>query len=266
VLATTKERILNTAERLFAERGYSATSLRAIIAAADVNLASVHYHFDSKESLLEAVILRRAIPANEERLRLLELCEREAGDGPPDATKVIEAFVLPAFLAAKDPSRGGPVYRRLVGRLYAEGDLMPRMTAKHFVPLLARFANALARSLPDLPQVELYWRVHFAMGSVAMALRGTSDWEAFDGGLQEPRDTEMLLRRLVGFLDAGFRAPVVEAPRSAPAPATPASAAPVSATPVSATPVSAAPLPDPPLSDARMSENEPMSVAAGKES
>jgi AcrR family transcriptional regulator len=61
----TKERILDTAERLFAERGYSATSLRAIIAEADVNLASVHYHFDSKEALLEAVFLRRALPANE---------------------------------------------------------------------------------------------------------------------------------------------------------------------------------------------------------
>ena len=140
----TKERILDTAERLFAERGYSATSLRSIIAAADVNLASVHYHFHSKEALLEAVFLRRALPANLERLQLLEYCEREAGDGPPDLTKVIEAFVMPAFLAAKDPARGGPLFRKLMGRLYAEGDVMPHMISKHFIPLLARFAAVLA--------------------------------------------------------------------------------------------------------------------------
>jgi AcrR family transcriptional regulator len=212
--STTKERILDTAERLFAERGYSATSLRSIIAAADVNLASVHYHFDSKEDLLEAVFLRRAVPANEERLRMLEACEREAGNDPPDLQKVIEAFVMPAFLQAKDPARGGPVFRRLVGRLYAEGDLMPRMISKHFVPLLIRFASALSRALPDLPQEELYWRVHFAMGSVSQALRGTGDWEVFQGVLQESGDTALMLHRLVNFLDAALRAPVVRMPVS----------------------------------------------------
>ena len=210
----TKERILDTAERLFAERGYSATSLRSIIAEADVNLAAVHYHFDSKEALLEAVVLRRAIPANEERLQLLERCESEAGDGPPELRKVIEAFIKPAFLQAKDPSRGGPIFRRLVGRLYAEGDLMPRMISKHFVPLLARFAIALERSLPELPREELYWRVHFAMGSVALALRGTGDWDLVRGPLQESNDTEIMLFRLMNFLEAAFRAPVVRVPVS----------------------------------------------------
>jgi AcrR family transcriptional regulator len=209
VLATTKERILDTAERLFAERGYSATSLRAIIAAADVNLASVHYHFDSKEALLEAVFLRRAIPANEERHRLLECYEREAGDGPLDVKKVIEAFVSPAFHAAKDPARGGLVFRRLVGRLYAEGDLMPRMISKHFVPLLLRFASALARALPELPPEELYWRVHFAMGAVSLALRGPGHWDGFEAILQEHDDPDLTLRRLVSFLEAGLRAPMV---------------------------------------------------------
>ena len=47
----TKERILDTAERLFAKQGYAATSLRGIIAEAGVNLAAVHYHFHSKEAL-----------------------------------------------------------------------------------------------------------------------------------------------------------------------------------------------------------------------
>lgn len=208
MLATTKERILDTAERLFAERGYWATSLRAIIAAADVNLASVHYHFDSKEALLEAVFLRRAIPTNEERMLLLERCEREADGARPDLRKVIEAFVMPAFQAAHDPSRGGLVYRKLVGRLYAEGDLMPRMISKHFIPLLARFASALARALPELPREELYWRLHFGMGSVSVALRGTPDWDVFQSSLDESGDNEIMLRRLVDFLEAGLRAPV----------------------------------------------------------
>ena len=49
--AETKDRILDAAEALFMEHGYEATSLRALTAAADVNLAAVNYHFGSKEDL-----------------------------------------------------------------------------------------------------------------------------------------------------------------------------------------------------------------------
>ena len=55
-MTDTKEKILDTAERLIGEQGYAATSLRQIIAQAGVNLAAVHYHFGSKEDLLDAVV------------------------------------------------------------------------------------------------------------------------------------------------------------------------------------------------------------------
>ena len=57
----TKERILDAAERLFADEGFAATSLRQITAEAGVNLAAVNYHFGSKESLLTAVFERRVV-------------------------------------------------------------------------------------------------------------------------------------------------------------------------------------------------------------
>src|ERR1700748_2977437 len=144
----TPERILDTAERLFAEHGYSGTSLRAIITEADVNQAAVHYYFRSKEALLDAVLLRRTEPANAERMQMLERCEREAGDGPPELEEVIKAFVVPAFRAAYDPGKGGPVFRSLLGRLYAEGDILPRLAAAHFIPLLTRFAPRCREPLP----------------------------------------------------------------------------------------------------------------------
>ena len=66
----TKQRILDVAEQMFADQGFAGTSLRSIIAAANVNLAAVHYHFKSKEALLEAVVLRRLGPLNQQRLDL----------------------------------------------------------------------------------------------------------------------------------------------------------------------------------------------------
>src|SRR5947208_16884641 len=70
--AATKERILDSAESLFMEHGFEATSLRSITAAAAVNLAAVNYHFGSKEELFQAVLTRRLDPMNHARLSFLK--------------------------------------------------------------------------------------------------------------------------------------------------------------------------------------------------
>jgi len=204
----TKERILDTAEQLFSKQGYAATSLRSIIASAGVNLAAVHYHFHSKEALLEAVILRRWLPANQERLAALDLCEAESGGHPPPLEKVIKAFVAPTFRMAGDPASGGMVFMQLLGRLHAEGDLLPHILKSQFGEVLERFGAALSRALPDLPLEELIWRLHFAMGALAQTLRGGSrDLEAISN-ISLSFNSEAALERLVAFLSAGFRAPV----------------------------------------------------------
>ena len=64
IQAGTKTRILNAAEKLFGEKGFDGTSLRDITAEAQVNLAAVNYHFQSKDSLFDAVIERRIEPIN----------------------------------------------------------------------------------------------------------------------------------------------------------------------------------------------------------
>mgnify|MGYP001190516760 CR=1 FL=1 len=52
----TRERITKAAERLFAERGYDGTSIRAIVAKARVNQAAINYHFDGKDGLYREVL------------------------------------------------------------------------------------------------------------------------------------------------------------------------------------------------------------------
>jgi AcrR family transcriptional regulator len=204
----TKERILDTAERLFAEHGYAATSLRGIIADAGVNLAAVHYHFHSKEALLEAVILRRSVPANQERLALLGRFEQEARGDPPSLEKVIEAFVAPTLHMSRDPRSGGMVFMRLLGRLHAEGDLLPRILTSQFGDVFQRFGAALRAALPDLPREELLWRLNLAVGALAQGLRGGSQNPESLSDLSLSFDSETALERLVAFLSAGFRAPV----------------------------------------------------------
>ncbi len=195
---------------MFADHGYSATSVRSIIAKARVNVAAVHYHFRSKESLLEAVILRRAQPANERRLALLDACERAAGDKYPPLREVVQAFLEPSIRVATDQAMGGEVFMRLLGRLHAEGDMLPKILARHFMPVLERFSVALRHALPDLPAEELYWRLHFAVGATTQALRGADSLEWLSGGLCRSSDPHQILDRLVGFVSVGLGAPLTD--------------------------------------------------------
>jgi AcrR family transcriptional regulator len=200
----TKDRILDSAERLLSEQGYPATSLRSIIAEAGVNLAAVHYHFGSKEALLKAVIARRIEPVNRERLSALDELERRASGGTLRIEDVLEAFLMPALEMLRTP--GGPVFVRLMGRLYVEGDVLQRIAHEQFGDIFTRFGTALKSALPELPERELFWRIHFAIGAMAQALRGAN-------APPDAADARETLARLVIFLSAAFRAPVQEISR-----------------------------------------------------
>src|SRR6266852_5982045 len=133
----TKQRILDSAERLFAEYGFAGVSLRAIIADAKVNLAAIHYHYRSKEALFDAVILRRLEPVNRERLELLDAYEQ------PTLEQILEAFLAPAIRLGADPN-GGRTFVRLIGRLFGEEmSVFSHVIKQHFGVVLERFTRAL---------------------------------------------------------------------------------------------------------------------------
>ena len=194
----TKDKILDTAERLFAEHGYGTTSLRQVISAAEVNLAAVHYHFGTKEDLLDAVVLRKVAPVNAARLAWLERVEAEAGEGPLQVEQVLESFFLPTA----ETAQRSPEFVRLMGRMLTEG-IMPSLVEKHFQGTAMRFVGALRRAVPDLSQDELMWRVHFMVGAMAHAMCMKPILTGMEG--KQP-DMALRMRRLVTFLSAGFRA------------------------------------------------------------
>jgi len=201
----TKRRILDTAERLFASQGYAGTSLRSIISAAGVNLAAIHYHFKSKESLLDAVILRRAETINRQRLALLDQCDCPGGDAP-SLEQVLEAFFYPAFRFA-NASKRGAMFAKLMARIHAEGDIFAQIIERHFSTVAARFVGALRRALPDLPPEELFLRMHFIIGAMIQALAGPLVLVSLSGPGPQP-DWQTKAARLIEFVSAGLRAGV----------------------------------------------------------
>ena len=204
----TKERILDAAEELFADLGPSKTSLRAITAAAGVNLAAVNYHFGSKESLIEAVLARRLEPVNQDRLNQLDTLE--AGEGEVSLEELLTAFVRPAFELTNDP-RAGTFCSRLVGRMQGDPSQHVRDIFKNqFNEIAERFFPAFAKACPHLSHGELLWRVFFVIGAMAHTLMDSFDLESYSKGLCDPRDVDQTTACLVQFGTAALQAPAAE--------------------------------------------------------
>jgi AcrR family transcriptional regulator len=193
----TKTRILNAAEKLFGKDGFDGTSLRDITAEADVNLAAVNYHFQSKDSLIDAVIARRIEPVTQKRLELLD-----AAGLHPTVEQIVHAFVGP--VVEQDPSPFVP----LIGRVLSTPDqFVSRVFKKHLAVVAERFAGALAEALPELSQAERLWRLHFMAGAMAHMLLWRHLLPELTNGACDPTDRKAVATRLVAFAAAGFRAP-----------------------------------------------------------
>jgi AcrR family transcriptional regulator len=209
----TKVELLEAAERLFAERGIARSSLRAITREAGANLASVNYHFGSKEGLVRAVFARRLEPLNHERLALLDRC-LESANGKPDLDCVLHALVGPALQMMCDHESGHKCFAQVMGRAFADPEERVRsLLLDEFREVRDRFTAVLAAILPHLSQEELFWRFHFMIGAMAHTAAGSFFVPRHSGGLVNASDVEGLTLELVNFLAAAMNAPATRSRR-----------------------------------------------------
>ena len=214
----TKEKILDAAEQLFADRGFPSTSMRDITQHAAANIAAVNYHFGSKEALLLAVLKRRIEPVNQARVARLDELESSAGDQPISTEELVRTFLTPVFETWQEHGGAAPKYMKLLGRIHAEVDQDLRTKfIQETGAVLERFATAFERGLPALDASEVRWRVLFLVGSMAYTMTwGTALLEVGD---QARRDSEQVLETLIQYTTAGMTVPstasVVAADREA---------------------------------------------------
>lgn len=203
--ADTKTRLLDAAERLFADHGFTDASLRAITAQAGANLAAVNYHFGGKEGLFEAVLARMLQPMNAERLRRLD--RLEAGGEPIALEALIEAFVGPPFELKRDHGERGAAFMRLMGHASSDPtEHVRELVIRQFRGVFERFLPAFAKLLPGLSQGELIWRIFFTVGSMLHTMAMADDLERVAGPALRMGDGRRAMARLVTFAAAGLRA------------------------------------------------------------
>jgi len=204
--AETKERILDAAERLFAERGFDGASLRAITGEAAVNLAAVNYHFSSKEALIRAIMARRLGALNRRRLELLDRLEAEAAGGRVPIEDLVRAFAEPVVRLGGRPGEHAGL-RVLLARLYVEpSPAFLGAFADELGGFVRRFAAAFCRALPELPPEVVYWRLTFMVGAVIHSMAAAPLIRLVSGGKCDPADVEAVVAQLTRFLSGGFMA------------------------------------------------------------
>jgi AcrR family transcriptional regulator len=201
--ALTKGLVFAAADRLFAVHGFQKVSVRDITAEAGVNLASVNYHFGSKDALLFEIFRRRTAELNRDRARMLhEATDRH--DGKPPVREILRAFFEPP-MRWSSPGNDRRISVQFIIRARSEGTEQMREVLRTDVSHLRRFADALLAARPDLAPEEVYWRLHFVLGMIHNNRFAELDrLHTLSEGLTREDDVDTLIKRMVDFAEAGL--------------------------------------------------------------
>jgi AcrR family transcriptional regulator len=145
----TRERLLDAAERLFAERGFAGTSVREITDVAGANLGGVNYYFRSKENLYAEVFARRAALFREPVVAAAREAACTARRNPVQAFRILGR----AFLAPHEDRAASLRLLGLFAREVVEPCLPRRFFVREFlVPTIDAITSVVREARPDLPE------------------------------------------------------------------------------------------------------------------
>jgi len=202
----TKTKILDVAEKLFAEFGIHATSIRQIVKEAGVNVASLHYHFGSKEAVIHQIITRRLQPINELKVKRLDQLEAESRGKPPELEDVLRAFIEPHIQMQKVAADKVKILMKLMVQIEDDAHKLEVMQDPVFLNTFTRFLSSLQSVLPHLPKSELIWRFKFMIFSMHAIM--VQHPIPADTGIEDKNENiDDLLNHVIIFLKAGFLAP-----------------------------------------------------------
>jgi len=201
----TKEKILDVAEGLFAEHGFKDTSLRTITGKAGVNLASVNYHFGDKKTLVRAVLnryLEAFMPAVQDALVNLNL------NSSYEMADVFESLRGPLSNLNDVRPNGTNRFMLLIGRGYTDvqGHLRWFITTR-YSEALSLFTQSVMKANPKLSQEDLFWRLHFTLGTCVFTMASSQALiEIAENDYEKAIDSKSVVDQLIPFLAAGVAA------------------------------------------------------------
>lgn len=200
-----RDKILDVAEALFAERGFDGVTLRQIAVGAGVDVALANYHFGKKLDLFRAVFERRAPALNDARRKALERALSASAPEPASVEAILEAFLRPLELAQETGDAGWASYLSLIAYINNSPYWGPRMMSSLFDELVSEFIAALKSALPEAQDEDLYWAYNSLSGALTLTLARTGRIDRLSNGLCESTDFRAAYDHMIPFVAAGFR-------------------------------------------------------------
>lgn len=197
------DRLLNSAEELFADRGYFGVSVRDITDHAGARLASVSDQFGGKEGLFRAVLLRRIQPLNDDRrARLAALPAR--GSRAQRLRALIDAFTEPMRQRAGDP--GWDNYFRFIAQLANSAHPIGRFIVEDFNAIAADFINALQTLFPTAGEAAIHDAYLHLLAATLHTYSNNLRLDSLTDGRMHTSDTDERHQALLRFAEGGITA------------------------------------------------------------
>lgn len=204
---STKNKILDAAENLFAIQGFNGTSLREITSQAEVNLAAVNYHFGSKKELIKAV-MSRYMNELSPRLEasLVNICEQEN----LTLLEVFSAFIEPLLSLNEFKENGTSNFLQLLGRGYTDSQGFLRwFLTTQYPGVINNFVKAVQKAYPELTAEEMFWRLHFTMGTVVFTMSSSDALiDIAKSDFDKTMDIAGVIKKVIPYVAAGVAAPL----------------------------------------------------------
>jgi AcrR family transcriptional regulator len=203
--AATVKQILDISEDLFAQLGYFGVTIKDVADRMGIHAALIHYYFDGKQALFDAVFQRRVDYAVTVRTAGLDAYEAEAGDHP-----TVEGALRAYYDGAFDVYIKGDEGWRNFGRIFSQVNNAPGYGAEkmdtYFDPLVLRLIRILQKALPDARPEDLFWCFQFTSGAYSLILSRTGRIDRLSDNLCASDDFGAVRERFVTFMAAGLEA------------------------------------------------------------
>lgn len=199
----TSERILDAAEEIFADVGYSGATLRMVANRAEVTQALISYYFGNKYGLYEAVFIRRGRLISEGRMKRLAELKQKADVSAKD---VVMAFLAPTI--ALRETTGGRRFLRLQARLHTEpAEISYKLRNEAYDASTRAYVQMMGKVCPELSAKDLNWRMALMIGAYMYAFSDTHRLEQLAPDVCNANDTNEIFEQITAFVTAGIMAP-----------------------------------------------------------
>ena len=203
----TKARLLRTTETLFASKGVAGVTMRGVAEKAQTNLASVHYHFGSKEAMVLEMIQSKIEPINSKRRKRLVEAKVKFADKPLPNIEIFRALIHPVGEEVEKQITNQNGIIEIISRSFTEpAEFLDKIQKRFFGELSQVFMTELKKSNPNANEEELYWNYHLAVSSMLGTLAQHRRMIDFSVGKYNQNAVSAMIDRLIIFVSNGFEA------------------------------------------------------------